>query len=263
VIAMAQKKAWIVIGIFLLTLLANAEAQEVKGRNIVVTIENQPEQLVYQNARLQNGPSPTYTGTGNFNGTLLDFAGKKLFEFSFSSDSTTIAEGLGRIPATTAKMLVLPYFKNVAKLEIAEKSGNKKLSVNLGFLAQLCGNNVCDPNESFGDCPQDCKSGQKDNYCDKQKDGICDPDCGNNSSLDADCVSAPQAMQSFFLVGQKLPLVTAQMLNQSTNQSPVGGISILQIVGILSIIAVIAGLVLFGRSIQKERLPPNPPNELP
>jgi len=52
---------------------------------------------------------------------------------------------------------------------------------------KLCGNNVCDPQESYKNCAIDCPSGSKDGYCDELKDGICDPDCKQGE--DKDCPS--------------------------------------------------------------------------
>ncbi len=51
--------------------------------------------------------------------------------------------------------------------------------------ASVCnGNNICDNNENYQNCPLDCLSGGNDNYCDKVSDGICDPDCDTG---DFDC----------------------------------------------------------------------------
>ncbi len=44
---------------------------------------------------------------------------------------------------------------------------------------------VCDPGESFNNCPQDCFSGGDDGYCDGQDDLLCDPDC--SPTEDPDC----------------------------------------------------------------------------
>lgn len=43
----------------------------------------------------------------------------------------------------------------------------------------------CDDNENHQTCPQDCLSGQADNYCDGYIDNICDPDCEEKN--DPDC----------------------------------------------------------------------------
>lgn len=51
-----------------------------------------------------------------------------------------------------------------------------------------CGNKICDTTETHATCPVDCPSGGRDNYCDRVRDGICDPDCTNNE--DPDCAPA-------------------------------------------------------------------------
>ena len=47
-----------------------------------------------------------------------------------------------------------------------------------------CFEGFCENIENFLTCPNDCPSGSRDNYCDLQRDGICDPDCPN---YDFDC----------------------------------------------------------------------------
>ena len=51
-------------------------------------------------------------------------------------------------------------------------------------IAFTCGDNICDITETYHTCLQDCPSGKLDNYCDKIKDNICDPDCFGQ---DQDC----------------------------------------------------------------------------
>jgi hypothetical protein len=40
--------------------------------------------------------------------------------------------------------------------------------------------------ENFKTCPEDC-SGAKDGICDKQPEGLCDPDCGRGDDIDCLC----------------------------------------------------------------------------
>ena len=49
-----------------------------------------------------------------------------------------------------------------------------------------CGNDLCDAGENYQNCPQDCKSGGADGFCDKEKDALCDPDCARTE--DEDCI---------------------------------------------------------------------------
>lgn len=53
------------------------------------------------------------------------------------------------------------------------------------ILNPLCGNGVCNKEESYRSCPKDCPSGVKDDYCDKVRDGRCDLDCSVKE--DPDC----------------------------------------------------------------------------
>ena len=55
--------------------------------------------------------------------------------------------------------------------------------------AKLCGDDVCDADENYNNCHEDCPSGEKDNYCDKQSDGKCDPDCSKEE--DIECKEKP------------------------------------------------------------------------
>ena len=57
--------------------------------------------------------------------------------------------------------------------------------MNLSFSTGYCGDGICDMGESYKNCPQDCPSGGLDGYCDRVKDGRCDPDCKHGE--DPDC----------------------------------------------------------------------------
>lgn len=52
-----------------------------------------------------------------------------------------------------------------------------------------CGNSLCDAGEDHKTCPGDCKSGERDGYCDKITDALCDPDCGRTEDEDCICNS--------------------------------------------------------------------------
>lgn len=73
----------------------------------------------------------------------------------------------------------------VCVLENGEEVEVTKL-MELSFEEGVCGDGKCVLGESYENCPQDCPSGGEDGYCDKEKDGICDPDC--KAEEDIDCV---------------------------------------------------------------------------
>lgn len=60
--------------------------------------------------------------------------------------------------------------------------------MNLSFEEGICGDGKCVIGENFKICPQDCKSGFLDGYCDGLNDTRCDPDCEKQSRNDPDCL---------------------------------------------------------------------------
>src|SRR3989338_4359874 len=55
---------------------------------------------------------------------------------------------------------------------------------NENFKCEPCVGNNCDVMENYLTCPEDCKSGSEDYYCDLAEDKVCDSDCSN---IDKDC----------------------------------------------------------------------------
>jgi len=68
---------------------------------------------------------------------------------------------------------------NGTEIEVTELMG-------LTFNESFCGDGACGMPENNKTCPQDCPSGEIDEYCDGVADKICDPDC--NPGEDTDCV---------------------------------------------------------------------------
>ncbi len=46
----------------------------------------------------------------------------------------------------------------------------------IGFLADVCGDGICQDHESYNDCSKDCPISGKDDYCNEEKFAE-DPDC--------------------------------------------------------------------------------------
>lgn len=84
--------------------------------------------------------------------------------------------------------LPAPYFKDARQMNIYDKNGNA-VSVNLAPLAETCGNKICEIQENYLECPQDCPLNKKDNLCLPYKDKICDPDCSLFRNSDPDCIN--------------------------------------------------------------------------
>ncbi len=78
----------------------------------------------------------------------------------------------------------LPYSPIVTNVQIYF---NSKLLASVGVrdFSSYCGDGRCDLDEGYLLCPLDCPSGVADDFCDKQQDGICDPDCSKRE--DKDC----------------------------------------------------------------------------
>lgn len=82
-------------------------------------------------------------------------------------------------------LIYMPYNKNASRIEVYNPKNSKVMDIDVGSFADTCGDNVCEGHESYESCTRDCRSGSKDDFCDRVADGICDPDCPAN--MDADC----------------------------------------------------------------------------
>tara|TARA_Y100000310_G_C20589660_1_gene767290 strand:+ start:426 stop:1124 length:699 start_codon:yes stop_codon:yes gene_type:complete len=85
--------------------------------------------------------------------------------------------------------LILPYYSQGERIDIYDTSElEPMLSIDISQFSQTnCGDNVCSSTESFFTCPEDCQSGELDNYCDNIQDNKCDPDCAIEE--DQDCLN--------------------------------------------------------------------------
>ena len=106
------------------------------------------------------------------------------------------------------------------------QNGSITNSTIINALKSKCGNGICDEGETYKTCPQDCPSGSLDGYCDRVKDGRCDPDCKNGE--DPDC-----------------PIIRTQKTNRESKK-PIG-------LFILSLLVVIVVFILLILSIIKKR----------
>jgi hypothetical protein len=133
-------------------------------------------------------PAKEYTGK------ILSFNNKTLYTFKFDiprTDWPFYEEGKTKyapaILETVDYPFQMPYFNNAKTFEAYDKQGRIKMSADLGFFAELCGDKICEPHENALECPKDCPTNKTDNLCVYFKDGICDPDC---PEIDQDCKQA-------------------------------------------------------------------------
>jgi len=90
------------------------------------------------------------------------------------------------IPPTKVTVWLCPF--SSVKLEGANIGEFYSNSITIEVKCN--GNGICeiDKGEYYKNCPEDCKSGGEDDYCDRIKDGKCDPDCRPED--DPDCIKA-------------------------------------------------------------------------
>lgn len=106
--------------------------------------------------------------------------------------------GLGEVDAIPVEVRFSAY-ENAKKLQVLH-SGKVIFESDI----VLCdGNKKCDNYENVLSCPGDCASGSADKYCDRIKDGRCDPDCA--SEADGDCTAA----QDYTLVAAGMAVLLA------------------------------------------------------
>ncbi len=110
----------------------------------------------------------------------------KVFQDFLKSETNEIASGDILDFKNGSFELFVPYYPQASKLIILNPNRQKIITEDLSdFFQPKCGDGFCQKFESSLTCRIDCKSGKKDDYCNRLKDGICDPDCTEN--LDPDC----------------------------------------------------------------------------
>jgi len=75
--------------------------------------------------------------------------------------------------------------------------------MNLSFVETQCGDGECGFPETHKTCPQDCRSGTWDGYCDGKFDGKCDRDC--SVWQDPDCFIG----NPYFIIGVLVIIASA------------------------------------------------------
>ena len=119
------------------------------------------------------------------------------------------------ITENTNYTLLAPYFPDAKQLEIYNLAGQKALTVDLGYLAKTCGDNVCQPHESAVSCSADCRPEINDNVCNYARDNVCDPDC---EKLDPDCGVSREGLYVIIGIAVVAIIAIALMLSSKSKR---------------------------------------------
>lgn len=167
-----------------LSVVVFAQSQE---KVLIVSIMFNEGQMSFGNAFTQKGVYASEMNDGTVSGKIYSVEGDEVFSFKFEPNNKIVVEDLGVIEEGSFKeVLVLPYYENAEKIVFFNEETGQEIVVPIAFLSKLCGNKTCDASEAFGNCPSDCPSGGQDSYCDRENDGVCDPDC-DPKLFDSDC----------------------------------------------------------------------------
>ena len=108
-----------------------------------------------------------------------------------SSTLWRLNDSLNPVGAPSSKIIFfkIDFNSQADELYIYRDAGRQDMvaSFHLGILS-LCGNDVCDRGERFDNCSIDCNTGDRDGYCDRVLDSVCDIDClSSDPYMDKDC----------------------------------------------------------------------------
>ncbi len=121
------------------------------------------------------------------------YTGRVALEYSYCAVKGYEAKHVETESCPNCLVCVLP---NGTEVEVGEL-------MNLRLEETVCGDGVCGIPENYSSCPQDCRSGSEDGYCDAVKDGICDPDCVKGE--DADCAEVEETVTTATTIAKKTP----------------------------------------------------------
>ena len=137
-------------------------------------------------------PDRKIAGKADYTAKLISFDGKEIYSFDFALPNVLFyppPQNENTI-VTSAKILdkvdwtiLAPQNNNASRMDIYDKE-KRILAIDLGYLSNSCGDKVCEKHESAESCAADCSSSAKDDFCNYNKDEICDPDC---PMVDPDC----------------------------------------------------------------------------
>ena len=139
----------------------------------VITLGYSDNTVVFSGISIKNVPVPQPSlVTGYHILEQRNFGGSITYENSFQP-----------VPGTFT--VATPYQSDTREIIVRDPQQEAVLSIPVLQFADTCNNGICEPQESFETCSQDCASGGSDDFCDELRDGVCDPDC--TGTFDGDC----------------------------------------------------------------------------
>lgn len=70
-----------------------------------------------------------------------------------------------KILEETTELVAVPYFPNLKWAYLYDGNYNFLEKKEIAYLSQICGNGICQNDENYVTCPNDCKENGKDGYC--------------------------------------------------------------------------------------------------
>ena len=117
-------------------------------------------------------------------------------------------------PATLDKastLVIFPYHKDGQTLNVYDGQKKLILTKDIAYLADVCGDNVCQDHESYESCTKDCAATGKDDYCNIDRLNQ-DPDCGKLIAANLALAKSTQATTKSILAGKLIIYVIALIL---------------------------------------------------
>ncbi|MBT4110497.1 hypothetical protein HOE37_01425 [Candidatus Woesearchaeota archaeon] len=138
-----------------------------------VSLVNTDQGLAYSNTEITEGKIPPLLNEGTVTIKIIDFSGNMLYENKVSP------------PLFQPFQLFVPYYKNGKEIKIITDN-EVPLSIEVNHFADTCGNDICEDHENFDLCKDDCAPNEKDSYCNKETNNVCDPDCTEGEDIDCE-----------------------------------------------------------------------------
>lgn len=167
---MKKKIVLMILGMMVLILLNTSLAIE---RYYSLELNYFDGIITYRNINLLAGTAPEMGNEGMYTLKLISFYNTVLHESKFV------------INENKDFTLYVPYYKEAEEIVIF-KDRERVFHYDIASFADVCGDKICQLQESYENCEEDCPSGLRDDYCDMIEDNKCDPDC--SVELDPDCI---------------------------------------------------------------------------